>query len=343
VLFALLIGLCGALMRLPSTLFFDWYWERRFGLSAYTGQRFTLDLVRDLAATLIALFGLTLGLFGLMRRVGARWWLLLGLPAALLLLGASAFDPMLAQLNFTHRPLPAGKLRNQIQALLDRGTVPVAQIVVEDDSRATHKLNAFFMGQGPTRALVLSDVLLAALDQDEILAAVAHEAGHAREPRWPARVMAAAALLLFFFAADQLLRAASQRQWLGITGYGDVRALALLLLFFSVVMATLQPVSGYISRQRETNADLFGLDLTKTPEAFERLWMKTAHQNHEDPSPPLWVTPWLSHPPLAERLETVATWKNAAAAGHHHLPQPRTQPPVRGRKALPNAPAFSTH
>jgi STE24 endopeptidase len=166
------------------------------------------------------------------------------------------------------------------------------------------RVQAYFAGNGATRTIVLNDALLKNMTDDEVLAAVAHEAGHVREPRWPARVLSAVALFAFLGLVEWLFRRSAKRGWFGISERADIRTLPLILLVFDLSMSAAGPVSGWVSRRREWAADRFALELTRDPASFSSMLVKAARVNKMDPQPPRWlVLKGLSHPPIGERIE----------------------------------------
>ncbi|ATB42606.1 hypothetical protein CYFUS_008085 [Cystobacter fuscus] len=304
-LFALFVDLFIQLVHTPSNIYFDYVLEHRYGMSTYTPLRYALDELKGLALSAIATSMLVLGLYGLARRV-KRWWLVLGIPSALLLLVASALDPYRGQLYFEQTPLEPGPLRERIAALMARAHVPFEDVRVEKTSVASKRLQAYFAGQGPTRTIVLNDVIVKELSPEEILAAVAHEAGHVHEPKWPGRIASSVALIALLFAIDRVLRLAAKRGWFGTTRFADIRTLPLLWLLSFLVFFLSTPVSAAFSREREREADRYALQLTQDPSAFRRMLVKAARVNKMDPDPPRWaVLKGHSHPPLSERLAAV--------------------------------------
>jgi STE24 endopeptidase len=304
-LFALFVDFFIEAVHLPEDIYFDYVLEHRHGMSAYTPLRYALDGLKGLAVSSIATAMLVIGLYGLARRM-KRWWLVLGIPSALLLLVASALDPYRGQLYFDQGPLEPGPLRERITALMARAQVPFQDVRVEKTSVASKRLQAYFAGQGPTRTIVLNDVIVKELTPEEILAAVAHEAGHVHEPKWPGRIASSVALLLLLYVIDRLLWLAARRGWFGTTRFADIRTLPLLWLLSFLVFFLSAPVSAAFSRERERAADRYALELTQDPAAFRRMLVKAARVNKMDPTPPRWaVLKGHSHPPVSERLAAV--------------------------------------
>lgn len=315
-LFALLVDLFIELVYVPATIYFGYVLEHRYGMSTYTPLRFLLDELKGIALEGIASASLVLGLYGLARRV-KHWWLVLGIPCALLLLVSSAIDPYRSQVYFDQTPLEQGPVRERITALMAQANIPFQDVRVEKTSVASKRLQAYFAGQGPTRTIVLNDVILQELQPDEILAAVAHEAGHVHEPKWPGRIASSLALIALLFAIDRLLRLSAARGWFGTSRFADIRTLPLLWLLSFFVFFLSDPLSAAFSREREREADRYALQLTQDPAAFRRMLVKAARVNKMDPDPPRWVVlKGHSHPPISERLAAVPpTPEKRAPAG----------------------------
>ena len=299
----------GTLLYLPADLYFEFVHEQAYGMSNYTAANYAIDSVKQFGIVVWAMSAVTFGLLGLARRV-RLWWALLGAIGAVLMLFSAALDPYRARIYFEQKPLPAGELRDRITALMAKAQIDFRDVLVEDNDRTTVRLQAYFAGRGPTRTIVLNEALLKNLTPEEILAAVAHEAGHVHEPRWPAMIASSLALIAFLFGVDRVLRWVQRRGWWGVTEYADVRALPLVLLVFALCSAAVAPFSAAVSRERERKADVYGLELTRNADAFTAMLVKAARVNKMDPDPPYWlVLKGRSHPPVRERLELVEAWK----------------------------------
>ncbi|MCY1035575.1 M48 family metalloprotease [Corallococcus sp. BB11-1] len=307
ILFALFIDLATQLLYAPANVWFYYVLEHRYGMSNFTPVTFAWVWFKGTLVAALALTALVVGMYGLARRV-RRWWLVLGVPVALLMLVAAAVDPYRARLYYDQTPLPEGPLRERITALMRKADISFSDVVVEKTSVTSKRVQAYFAGQGPTRTIVLNDVIVKELSEDEVLAAVAHEAGHVHEARWPGRIASSLALVALLFFIDQLLRLAARRGWWGVQRVGDIRTLPLVSFLVFLLMNLGAPVAGALSREREREADRYGLRLTGDRDAFRRMLVKAARVNKMDPEPPRWlVLKGMSHPPIGERLATLDT------------------------------------
>ncbi|WP_224364003.1 M48 family metalloprotease [Hyalangium versicolor] len=306
-LFSLFVDLSLKLVTAPIDFYFGYILEHRYGMSTYTPLGYARDELKQLLASVFIVSALVLGLYGLARRL-RRWWLVLGVPVALLMLVAAALDPYRSRAFFDQTPLEPGPLRTHLTELMARANIPFSDVLVEKTSVASNRVQAYFAGQGPTRTIVLNDVLIREFTEGEILAAVAHEAGHVNESQWPARIASSVALVAFLFVLDRLLRLSAARGWFGATRFADTRTLPLIPLLLYIVMTAAAPFSAAFSREREREADRYALRLTQDPATFRQMLVKAARLNKMDPEPPRWVViKGLTHPPIGERIADVST------------------------------------
>lgn len=304
-LFALLFFGLYTLLDLPADIWFGYFHEHSHGLSRATPVVFIVDMLKGKLLFAGAVGSLVFGLFGLARRT-VHWWWLLGVTASVLMLVSTAIDPYRNRLYVEQTPLPAGALRERIVALMTKAGIDFRDVMVEHTASRTVRLQAYFAGTGPTRTIVLNDSLLAGLSEDEVLATVAHEAGHVNEPRWPGRIASALVLIAFLFAVERLFCRSAGRHWFGIEERADVRTLPVIVLLFTLGLMLGNPISGAVSREREYAADRYGIALTGDVAAFRSMLVKAARTNKMDPDPPRWaVLRGMSHPPIGERVEAV--------------------------------------
>ncbi len=310
--FAITYFLALALLYLPVGVWFDYVREHQFGLSSESLGSYLWDECKSWALYVASITALAIGVFGLAKRT-RHWWWLVAFASSIVLVGSIALDPYKARLYVDETPLAQGELRAQLTALLSRAEVPFADILVLHTGEKSVRVGAAFAGTGATRTILLSDTLLEKMTPAEVSAAVAHEAGHVRESRWPGRVLSVLALFALLGFWEWLFRAAAARRWYGITSRGDVRVLPLLVLLFNLVMQVGAPISAASSRRREIEADAYAVQLTHDASSLISLLRKLTRINKADPDPPRWfVLSGASHPGLTERVAAIQ--KNATPA-----------------------------
>ena len=308
VAFALLYFGVFAVLTLPLEAW-SYSHERAFGLSTESTGAWLLDSLKAHLLLIVAVTALAFGLFGIARRT-PRWWWLVGLATSLVLVVSTALDPYRARLYVDQAPLEPGSLRTRLTEVLTRAQVPFGEIVVVNTSEKSVRVQAAFAGTGPTRTILLTDTLIASMSEAEIVAAVAHEAGHVSESRWPGRLASPLAVFGLLAFVELLFRRSQARSWFGITQRADVRVLPRVLLAFDVAMMVATPVSAAFSRERELAADRYALQLTHDAASLTSLLEKLGRINKVDPDPPRWyVLSGVTHPTIRERVEAIQ--KNA--------------------------------
>lgn len=281
--------------------------DRAEGLSRQTAWSFAVDLVKAEALAWAALTVFGLGLFAVIRRLPRTFWLAVGLPVAALLPAWGALAPYQTRLFHEVRPLEAGPLRDRIEALAAAEGLPLTAVDVVEASRVTTTLDAYVTGEGPTRELVLYDTLLAAVGEEEVLVAVAHELEHERRRRpLVGHLLAGLGGIGLLGLIALALGLGAPR--LGLDGPGDVRALPLVMLVVSLAFLAARPIELARSRAEERAADMAALVATGDPEAFVRLQVALARANRADLRPSTaTVLLYGSHPPVGERIG-MALW-----------------------------------
>lgn len=168
----------------------------------------------------------------------------LGCVSAVVLL----FAPVMLRFVWVTEPLPAGPLRDRLERMCRRVGLRYREILLWHTHRMT--VNAAVMGfVAPLRYVLVSDALLETMDEEEIEAVFAHEAGHVRH--WHLQFFALFVLVTMYFTGG-VLELLVRTGWVQDSGMLQVISLALLLASWLVGF-------GWVSRAFERQADLFGV------------------------------------------------------------------------------------
>lgn len=135
---------------------------------------------RMLAASWVAVPLLTIAAFFLETRHPAWWLFAWGSWLLLTALDTAVRPLVMSRLLYQASPLDNEALARRIGALLGSCGLQLGRVSVLDASRRTRRANASVHGLGRTKHIFLHDTLLDHLSENEVLAVVAHEAGHAR-------------------------------------------------------------------------------------------------------------------------------------------------------------------
>jgi Zn-dependent protease with chaperone function len=302
-------------LTFPLAWYSDFALEHQYGLSNQSFGAWLVDVVKD-AMVGIALLGvvpiLALG-YGAIRRFPRSWWLIFGLASLPLAVGVVLIQPLVIEPLFNRfTPLQDQGLERRILDLAQRAGIPGRNVYQVDKSRQTNTYNAYVNGFGVSQRIVLWDTTLKGMKDDEILYVVGHEMGHyALGHIWQGIVATALGSFAFFGAVAWIAGAAMRRfgdAW-GFHEPHDPASLPLLMTLITLVAFVSQPIVNGYSRRIETQADVFGLEVTRDNDAAARSFLKLGSQNRANPEPPAWVRlVFYSHPTMAERLHLALSY-----------------------------------
>jgi len=176
-----------------------------------------------------------------------------------------------------------------------------------DASKRSRHTNAYFTGIGRVKRIILYDTLLTKLNEPEILAVLAHEAGHWKKRHLLkgiliSQVMAlAGAYLAYHFTRTDILTDIFR-----IKPSSFPAKLIILGFVGSVVSFPLNPLFNLLSRYFEREADNFACRITNHPEGMASSLIKLAKDNLSNLHPHPWYAAfYYSHPPVVERVRRI--------------------------------------
>jgi len=286
-------------VSLPFIYLSAW-WDRRHGISVEPWGLIAFAPWLELLGTTLQIFLVLAVLLLLAKRFARYWWVggaavILGL-AILLQLGL----PYLARVD-TKSPSP--QLAATIDELERREGTGDLVVRVQDVDDQTTAANAYTVGIGPSRTVILWNTLLdGRFTRGEVRFVAAHELGHqARNHLW--KGIAWGTLIgLPLLAAVAFLTGRRG----GLRNPGTV---PLALLTLTVVQLVLTPFENAVSRRYEAEADWTALKATRDPEAAKGLFVGFV-EDLSDPQPPGWAQAVFgSHPSPLQRVEMAEAFR----------------------------------
>jgi STE24 endopeptidase len=299
-----LLAAGGAVLGLPFSIYHTFVLEERFGFNKTTPAVFVQDLIKGwlLAAVLggVLLFAV-LRLFDVLGPAAWVWcWLVY---AAFLVAVQFAAPIWILPLFNKFTPMPEGELRAAIESYARANALPLSGIFLMDGSKRSTKSNAFVTGLGAKKRIALFDTLVTSLDQEEIVAVLAHEAGHAKL-RHTLMLLALAMVrgLALFYLLSWVLRWPEVFTALGVqpSPYFGLVVFGLLWTPAGLIAGA---VFNAISRRLERAADAFAVRTIPSPKALAMALRRLAVDNLSNLRPhPLTVALEHGHPPVLERI-----------------------------------------
>ena len=269
----------------------------------------------------------------LVRRFPRNWWA----PAAVLVIAYGVvtiwlypivIDPLFNRFE----KLQPGQLRSDVMQLAERAGVDVGEVYRVDASRRTSAANAYVIGLGHSKRVVLYDNLIENFPRDEVRLVVAHELGHQKHDD----LLRGLAWLALVAPAGTFLTQALAERFGRRERLGDPRArpgpsaLPAIALAIALAGFALGAASNALSRPVEAAADSFALELTRDPGNFVKFERRITIRNVGDPDPPKLVHLLFdTHPTTLERIGFGVAWRRAALASR----LPRARVPSRPHRA----------
>jgi len=183
----------------------------------------------------------------------------------------------------------------------------VSAVLQVDASRRSRHSNAYFTGIGRVKRIVLFDTLLEQMDQEEILAVLAHEVGHWKKGHILKRLLVTEVLsLLICWLSFRLLGWDGLPALLGMEEASFFARLVILGFIGSLAAFPFTPLGSWTSRRHERQADRFARDLTGRPQDLASALVKLSRENLANLHPhPLYAWFHYSHPPIVERIRAL--------------------------------------
>jgi STE24 endopeptidase len=304
-IFFAVLSIFANLLHIPFGLYETFVIEERYGFNVMKFKMWFLDLLKSIVIAAI-LGGLLLGLLLVLAIHGGNtWWvwawmLVGGIELILLWLFPVVILPLFNKFD----PIENKGLENRIRTLMEKVGLRAKGIFKMDASKRSKHTNAFFVGLGRSKRIVLFDTLLASHTEEEILAVLAHEAGHWKK-KHVLRMLVPLEILSFvsFYAVAKFLSWPLLYQTFGFQESTVYVGLFLIGAFISLLGYFAQPLESAISRRFELEADDFALELMETGEPMRNALKRLASDNLANLTPhPLYAWVNYSHPPLVERI-----------------------------------------
>ncbi|MAU26733.1 MAG: peptidase M48 [Muricauda sp.] len=301
------IFLANSLISIPFSYYKTFTIEERFGFNKTTKKLFFADLLKGwLLAALIGGPVLALILW-FIEKAGNDFWLYAWLLMTLLMLFMNLFySKLIVPLFNKQTPLEEGSLKKSIEAYAQKVGFELKNIFVIDGSKRSTKANAYFTGLGKEKRVTLYDTLINDLDEDEIVAVLAHEVGHYKRHHIVYNLTSSIVLTgLTLFILSLFINNPEMSYAIGVSQPSYHAALIAFALLYSPISQVTGLLMNYLSRKFEFQADNFAKK-TFGPDPLASSLKKLSKNNLSNLNPhPAYVFVHYSHPPLKERIRNL--------------------------------------
>jgi STE24 endopeptidase len=304
--FAILFFLSDVLY-IPFALYKTFVIEEKFGFNKTTPKLFIIDKLKSYAMALLSGGIVLTALLWLIQEMGPNFWIwfwlvITGFIILMNLFYTSVILPLFNKL----LPLGEGTLRSAIEEYSKKVNFPLTNIFVMNGSKRSTKSNAFFSGIGKKKKIVLFDTLIVNHSEEELVAVLAHEAGHYKKHHL------LQGLFISVFQTGFILFILSlfikNKEFSYALGGGEY-SIHLNLIAFFMLYSPISHFTGILtnmwSRKNEYEADRYAAD-TYSAKALSDALKKLSADNLSNLTPhPASVFVHYSHPTLLQRLRAL--------------------------------------
>jgi len=317
ILYAIPYFLIVATLTFPLNLYENFLREHGYGLATQSFFPWFRDQLVAFGLTIIGGTILLIALYAVFRKAPRTWWAWATAVMVIFLLGVVFIAPVFIEPLFnTYKPLMKPEIRDPILAMARANQIPTRQVFEVDASRQTTRVSANVAGFLGTTRIALNDNLLKQCTLPEIRAVMAHEMGHYVLNHGAKLLTYSGIFLAIGFALTRILFDAAMRRWgvrWGLRSIADPAGLPLLALIFGTLLFLATPFLNTIVRVTEREADAFGINTSREPDAMAKVALKLGAYRKLDPTS-LEEFIFFDHPSGRSRIRMAMDWKAA------HLP-----------------------
>ncbi|MBT8285718.1 MAG: M48 family metallopeptidase [Flavobacteriaceae bacterium] len=292
------------LLMTPFSYYKTFVIEEKFGFNKTTKKLFFLDKVKGWMMLAILGGGILSVVIWFFQWAGSDFWLYAwGLIAVFTVFMNLFYSRLIVPLFNKQTPLEEGSLKEKIQAYAQKVGFELKNIFVIDGSKRSTKANAYFSGFGKEKRVTLYDTLINDLEEEEIVAVLAHEVGHYKRRHIIANLSVSLLLTGFtLFLLSLFINHPEVSKAIGV----DIPSFHAALIGFGLLYSPVSQLTGlamnYMSRQFEYQADYFAKETLAAQPLIDSL-KKLSRNNLSNLTPhPAYVFMHYSHPPLVARV-----------------------------------------
>jgi len=291
----------------PFSYYSTFIIEENFGFNKTNLKTFILDKIKGWLMMAIIGGGILALIVWFYKNTGTYFWLYAWALITVFTVFMNMFySKLIVPLFNKQKPLEEGDLRNEISKYAASVGFKLDKIFVIDGSKRSTKANAYFSGFGNEKRVTLFDTLINDLEQEEIVAVLAHEVGHYKKKHIIFNLVFSILLtgltlyILSIFISNPLLSNA-----IGV----EIPSFHIGLIAFGLLYSPISEITGLImnhfSRKFEYQADDYA-KTTYKPEPLISSLKKLSKNSLSNLTPhKAYVFMHYSHPTLLERVRNL--------------------------------------
>jgi STE24 endopeptidase len=302
-----------AVLSFPLTAYEEFFREQAYGMSNQTFGGWFADFGKDFLLQIVASIVVLTIIYAVIRAARQTWWLWGTLVVILFSAFASMIFPVFVAPMFNdYTPLKDGPLKQEILSLARANEVPATNVYEFNASKQTKRISANVSGFAGTTRISLNDNLMnRSKNKNEIIAVLGHEMGHyALGHNYTGFTWFGLVFFVGFAFVNfgfRFITGIFGGNW-DVRTIDDPAGLPVIMALMAIFFFFATPVTNTITRTFESQADLFGVNAARQPDAFAQATLQLSEYRKLDPSP--WEEfIFYDHPSGRTRIHMMMQWK----------------------------------
>ena len=295
------------IISIPFSLYKTFVIEEKFGFNKSTKKLFFLDKIKGLLMTIILGGSILSIITWFYEFTGNYFWIYTWLLITTFSVFLNMFYSKLIVPLFNEQTiLEEGDLKNEIVKYVNSVGFKANNIYVLNGSKRSTKANAYFSGFGNQKRITLYDTLINDLENNEIVAVLAHEVGHYKRKHILYNLTSSIILTGFaLFVLSLFIKTPVLSLALGVSLPSFHIGLIAFGILYSPVSQILGVFMNYMSRNFEYQADNYAKNTFSASPLISSL-KKLSKNSLSNLTPHyLYVFFHFSHPTLLDRIKNL--------------------------------------
>ncbi|GGW31193.1 M48 family metallopeptidase [Arenibacter certesii] len=295
------------ILTTPFSYYRTFVIEEKFGFNKTSKKLFWIDKIKGWLMTIILGGGILTLIIWFFEWAGTNFWIYTWfLVAAVSLFMNLFYSRLIVPIFNKQTPLEDGSLKDKIQEYANKVGFEIKNIFVIDGSKRSTKANAYFSGFGREKRITLYDTLINDLEEEEIVAVLAHEVGHYKRKHIIYNITLSILLTgLTLYILSIFINNPEVSLAIGVSHPSFHAALIGFGILYSPISEITSLVMNMISRAFEYQADDYAKD-TFSPQPLISSLKKLSKSSLSNLTPhPAYVFMHYSHPPLIARIRNL--------------------------------------
>jgi len=291
------------LLSTPFGYYHTFIIEEKYGFNKTSLKTFFLDKIKGWLMSAV-LGGLLLSIIiWFYESAGSNFWIYAwGIITVFVLFMNLFYARLIVPLFNKQTPLSDGSLKTKIKDYAQKVGFQLDKIVVIDGSKRSTKANAYFSGFGSEKRVTLFDTLIDDLEEEEIVAVLAHEVGHYKKKHILFNLIISTLIMGFtFWLLSLLIGSPLLSEALNVYTPSFHIGLIAFGILYSPISELTGLVMNFISRKFEYQADNYAKETFDGAPLISGLKKLNKNSLSNLTPHPAYVFVHYSHPTLLQR------------------------------------------